>query len=115
MKVGSVGPRDINLDEEATAVGLSVEQQIALGEHRLRKDIAKWILCVFIAANVVVLAGLAASFGFDVTLLRGGTIAPADRIVTSEVLMTVIGGTTVQLGAVMYLIANYLFPSATNR
>lgn len=50
------------------------------------------------------------SIGLDLALLRQTLIKPDERLVTTEVVMTVIGATTVQLGAIMYTIARYLFP-----
>jgi hypothetical protein len=37
-------------------------------------------------------------------------IAPADRIVTNQVLMALMGATTVQVGVIAAIIARYLFP-----
>jgi hypothetical protein len=37
-------------------------------------------------------------------------IAPADRIVNNQVIMTLLGATTVQVGAITAVIARYLFP-----
>lgn len=99
----------IRLDEEVR--GLSVEEEIALGEYDLRKTTAKKILWVFIGANVVVFIGLGVIFGYDVTLLHQKLVMPSDRLLTTEVIMTVVGATTVQLGAIMFTMARYLFPT----
>jgi hypothetical protein len=37
-------------------------------------------------------------------------ITPADRIITSQVIMALLGATTVQAGAIAAIIARYLFP-----
>jgi hypothetical protein len=37
-------------------------------------------------------------------------ITPGDRIITSQVFMALLGATTVQVGAIMVIIARYLFP-----
>lgn len=89
---------------------ISVQDRVALGELSLRQEAARKILIIFLAANVLVLTGLAVCFAFDVALLRQTLIKPDERLVTTEVVMTVIGATTVQLGAIMYTIARYLFP-----
>jgi hypothetical protein len=38
-------------------------------------------------------------------------IAPGDRIIGSQVIMSLLGATTVQVGAIAALIARHLFPS----
>ena len=103
-------PDAVGLDEVTVTDAVSVGDQIAFGEFELRKETAKRILQIFGAVNVAVLIGLAFAFGFDVSLLRGGVITPADRLITGEVIMALLGATTVQLGAIMYTIARYLFP-----
>lgn len=99
------------LGELPEAMGLSVNDQVTLGEHELRIKMAQRLLSVFLLANAVVFLGLAVFFGFDVTLVREGSVQPSERLVTAEVVMTVVGATTVQLGAIMFTIARYLFPS----
>jgi hypothetical protein len=37
-------------------------------------------------------------------------ITPADRIITSQVVMALLGATAVQVGAIAVIIAQYLFP-----
>ena len=37
-------------------------------------------------------------------------ITPADRIITNQVIMTLLGATAVQVGAIAVIIARYLFP-----
>jgi hypothetical protein len=37
-------------------------------------------------------------------------IAPGDRIISAQVIMALLGATTVQVGAIAVLIARYLFP-----
>lgn len=37
-------------------------------------------------------------------------IAPGDRIINSQVIMALLGATTVQVGAIAVIIARYLFP-----
>ncbi len=63
------------------------------------------MLLLFSVTNSVVLLVVVLVFGFDQSL------APADRLVTSEVIMTLIGATAVQLGVIMVTIAKSMFPS----
>jgi hypothetical protein len=37
-------------------------------------------------------------------------VSPGDRIITPQVFMTLVGATTVQVGAIAAIIARYLFP-----
>jgi hypothetical protein len=76
-----------------------VDDEVALGDLEIRKKVTTHILWLFAAANVVVLAGLAIIYYGDLSLLQVGKITPAERIINSNVVMTLLGATTVQLGA----------------
>ena len=45
---------------------------------------------------------------FNMVLSTG---TPRDRIITSQVIMALLGATTVQVGAIAAVMARYLFPS----
>ncbi len=64
------------------------------------------MLWLFGITNVVVLTALAFIFWVDQGLQS------ADRLITSEVIMTLIGATTVQLGGIMLIIAKSMFPAS---
>jgi hypothetical protein len=38
-------------------------------------------------------------------------VTPGDRIITNQVIMTLLGATTVQVGTIAVIIARYLFPT----
>jgi hypothetical protein len=63
--------------------------------------------------NGLVLWGVWLAFQEDVALLTatGSKYTAADRLVTTNLLMTLIGATTVQLGAMIVLMGKYLFPT----
>lgn len=103
----------IGLDSEVKAFsGLSVADQIALGDHEIRRKFAVYIIRLFIGANVFVMIGLGLAFWQDCVQLAARTIQPTDRIIDSKVIMTLLGATTVQLGTVIYTITKAIFPAS---
>jgi hypothetical protein len=68
------------------------------------------IVWTFIGGNLVTLAALGALAWLDQTNIERGLIMSGDRIVTPQVIMTLLGATTVQVGAIAINIARYLFP-----
>jgi len=95
----------ISLDAESPGSPTSFEEQLRQYEFELKEKIAKQITRLFGISNVVVLAAVAIVFGFDQFL------GPADRLITSEVIMALVGATTVQLGGIMFVIAKSIFPN----
>ncbi|HVC63496.1 MAG TPA: hypothetical protein VND19_24420 [Acetobacteraceae bacterium] len=50
-------------------------------------------------------------FNQEMAALQNKVYAASDRIITSPLLMTLVGATTVQLGALTILMGKYLFPA----
>jgi hypothetical protein len=92
----------------------TVEEEIALSEAALRQDVAATIVRTFIKVNGVVLAIVAVTFASDCALLFLGKIAPADRIVSTNLLIALISATTVQLGSIALSMGKYVFPANTD-
>ena len=109
-----------NLSAGVTTTPVSVAEEIALsdaGSRRsdagLRRLVAGSIVVAFLVVNGAVLLGIWMLFKQDNEhLLRAGSnFLPADRLVTTNLLMTLVTATTVQLGALIVLIGKYLFPA----
>jgi hypothetical protein len=83
-------------------------------EQTMREGTVKRILWVFLGANVLALVLLAILVWLDQCNIAAKLIGPKDRIVTNQVIMTLLGATTVQVGAIMGIITRYLFPSRSN-
>ncbi len=99
------------LDELAKRAGLSVDDTIALAELQLRVDTAKSILKLFGIANVFVLVFVVVLMIADwFVLVLDSAAVPGDRLINSNVVMTLLGATTVQVGTIMVSISAYLFP-----
>ena len=92
----------------------SVPEQIALRDVAIRERFASTVLWLFVATNAFVLGALGILYWQDVVQLGAGRIAPDDRIVDARVVMTLLGATTVQLGAVIYTMARAIFPATSN-
>jgi hypothetical protein len=84
-----------------------------ISDAGLRKVVAIAIVVAFLVVNALVLLGVWIAFKEDIELLtRNGTnFGPKDRLVTTELLMTLVGATTVQLGALIVLMGKYIFPA----
>ena len=96
--------RSIHLELEARAQKIEVTGAKA----NLQITVARWLTLVFIGINVLVIGGVVTLGVLEWLALEEGR--EIERLVTSEVIMTVIGATTVQLGAVVFAMARHLFP-----
>lgn len=85
------------------------DEQLRREDQDLRKQVATRIVWTLIGGNGITLIALAALVVLDQFNIADNLITPADRIVTNQVLMTLLGATTVQVGAIAYIIAQYLF------
>ena len=68
------------------------------------------IVWTFIAGNVLTLAVLGGLAWLDQNNIEHNLINPEDRVITYQVLMALLGATTVQVGTIAAIIARYLFP-----
>lgn len=112
--------------ETSGVAALSVEERAkkegALDEARAesvrsdmfnRKFMVVVLAFLFLVANAAVFTLVFEAFHEDVALLTSAhPISPAERPVTPHVLMALIGGTVVQVGAAIIAIVGYLFPKA---
>ena len=89
-----------------------VRQQVIQGNLNMRQRMARGVGWTFGIANGVTLLGVAVLAGLDQWNMVHRAFTTADRIVDQKVVMTLIGATTVQVGAISFVIARYLFPAA---
>lgn len=101
----------VSLDREADRVGLSVADQIALQDADMRRWMARRVMRTFIIANFVTLIVLAGLVWLDQRNIQAKVISPADRIVGQQVILGLLGATTVQVGTIAAIIARYVFPA----
>ncbi len=66
---------------------------------------------LFVISNVFVILGLGVAFWQDCAQPRDHLIKPSERIISSGVVMALLGATTVQLGTVILTITRALFPN----
>jgi hypothetical protein len=90
---------------------ISVQDRIALSDAKLRGGVAIAIVVTFMIANGIVLAGVWLMFHQEMIALQNKVYAASDRVITGSLLMTLVGATTVQLGALTILTGKYLFPA----
>jgi hypothetical protein len=101
----------ISLKTLEASIPVNVADLIALSDADLRKIMARAVTAIFIKTNVVVLGVLIILVIMDIVMIYKGTILPEQRLVDGDILMALVGATTVQLAAIMVAISNYLFPS----
>jgi hypothetical protein len=87
----------------ASNVAVGVQDRIALSDARLRGWVATAIVVTFVIANGFVLAGVWLMFNQEMAALQAGLYKAPDRVITSQLLMALVGATTVQLGALTIL------------
>jgi hypothetical protein len=103
--------------KEVEERGYSIDEQIALHHAALRQqdaDLRKWmvdrVVPAFLWANGLTLAALGLLVVLDEINLASHLIAAGDRIIGAQVIMALLGATTVQVGAIAAIITRYLFP-----
>jgi hypothetical protein len=97
-------------EEERVLGPQSFEDQLRQADQNLRQWMATRIVWTFIAGNVLTLAVLGGLAWLDQNNIEHNLINPEDRVITYQVLMALLGATTVQVGTVAAIIARYLFP-----
>lgn len=86
---------------------------IRLREQQLRENVADEIFSIFKRANTVTFLLVGVLCIVDIVCLAI-PVAEYRRLITSEVVMTLIGATVVQAGAAAFAIAVSLFPKSSN-
>jgi hypothetical protein len=94
----------------APFVARTLDEHIRQGEHDLRERVAKKTLRIFLTANLYMLGALGIVFAVDTILLTSGFQNVDQRLIDSDVIKVLIGATVVEVGALMVIIANWLFP-----
>ncbi len=109
-----------NLDLAQEAEGLRIGETLRLREQsadielrelQLRESVANEILLIFKRANAATIFLVVGFAIVDFGCIAFG-VAGYRRLITSEVVMTLIGATVVQAGAAAFAIAVSLFPKA---
>jgi hypothetical protein len=98
----------VYLDQQASEVGVQV--RIALRTQYLREWVAGGIMVLFILANALMLYAVYRLVWLDQSNLETHLITRADRIISNQVIMALLGATAVQVGVIAVVIARYLFP-----
>jgi hypothetical protein len=90
--------------------GLSFRENLDLQEWTLRKTIATTVMTTFLWVNCIVLALIIGMYVVDTVFIANGKIQHNDRIIETKVIMSIIGATTIQLGAIAFALSQWLFP-----
>ncbi|MGC9268605.1 hypothetical protein [Acidiphilium sp.] len=94
---------------ESVELGLSVKDRIALGDAAIRRQIAIVILSLFAVTNVLSVVFIGVLYYFDQRDIADHLIPATARVITPSVVMSLLGATTVQLGAIAVIMARGIF------
>lgn len=86
-----------------------VADQIALDKMKLRARISHQVMHLFIVTNIVVLIVVLILLILDGIFIYIGKENPAERLINSGVVKTLIAATTVQLGSLAISMGRFLF------
>ncbi|MCW8305921.1 hypothetical protein AruPA_02625 [Acidiphilium sp. PA] len=89
--------------------GLSVKDRIALGDASIRRQIAIVIMALFAITNVLSVIFIGVLYYFDQRDIADHLIPATARVITPSVVMSLLGATTVQLGAIAVIMARGIF------
>ena len=98
-----------SLDDLSVVVSSSFEEDIARAQQQLKERIAKNIMQfmgVSLIVTLILTLGLA---GVDGWFIHDDIIQPTERLITENVVITVIGATVVQVGTASIAIVYSLF------
>jgi multisubunit Na+/H+ antiporter MnhB subunit len=106
--------RTVALNEESIG-GVSSGRDRALVWSIYADIVARLIMVTVIAVifywlNSEVMQFVRDAFAEDVKLLTAKIITPENRVVTNNVIVSLVGATVVQVGAAIVVIVSYLFP-----
>ena len=76
---------------------------------KLSKQITPWVLALFGISTLVVMGLVVWLAKTDIGMIEQKLIKPNERLITENVIMTVIGATFVQLGTAAFLIVQSVF------
>ena len=104
----------VSLESEAARVVGSVADQIALKDADLRRWLARWVGWTFFTGNIVTLVVIGGLVWLDQRNIEAKTISPDARIIDRQVILGLLGATTVQVGTIAAIIVRYLFPGRSH-
>lgn len=104
-----------DVENEEDALGPSGIDEETIKDKRadraLRIVMAIALTLLFIALNAVVVYMLFDAVWADRAMLAAKLVQPTERLITDKVYMSLIGGTVLQVAAIVIAIARYLFPA----
>jgi hypothetical protein len=98
------------LDNEPVGGIEGARRASILWDIGLRAFMVAVVSGIFIWLNWQVIDFVLAALALDEKMLAAKTITPGDRLVTPEVMMSLIGATVIQTGVGFIAITSYLFP-----
>lgn len=97
---------------EVTGDEMRAEELAGMRTDRwLRLGMGGVMTLLFVALNGAVIWLLHGAIQSDMAMLDQKLIEPGERLITENVYMTLIGGTVVQVAAIVLAIARYVFPA----
>jgi hypothetical protein len=91
------------------AVKETVAEKISWSDAQIRKSVSRTIMGLFVVVNVFMLGLVVWLAWVDQTELAAKLITPTARLINNQVIIALLGATTVQLGTVAVIMAKYVF------
>jgi ABC-type amino acid transport system permease subunit len=88
---------------------LTVPERIALSDAGIRRQIATIVLWLFAGTNILSVIFVIVLYYFDQRDIADHLIPATARVITPSVVMSLLGATTVQLGAIAVIMARGIF------
>jgi hypothetical protein len=95
------------VEEEAK---FTTAERVALGDLAIRRTVAWFLVGLFAASNLFMLGFVGWLYANDQSMIGEGLIMAPDRLIDGNVVMALIAGTTVQLGAIVLTMTRGIFP-----
>jgi hypothetical protein len=93
----------------AAVPNYSVKDQIALSDASIRRNIAYVVVSLFTLVNIITLIFIGILYYFDQRDIVRHLIPANNRVVNAQVVISLLGATTVQLGAIAVIMARGMF------
>ena len=94
---------------------LSFREKIDLRESELRQRIASDIMRTFLWINSAVFLFIVFGFISDIIFIARGLLPNDSRIIDAKVIISIVGATTIQLGAISFSLSQWLFPKISRK
>jgi len=100
---------------EEVPADLSVGEQVQLSDAQVRRQLSTWIMGLFGVVNIFTLALIVWLACADQSELAAKIIPAGDRVIDAQVIVSLLGASTVQLGSIAVIMVRLVFRPVDRR